>query len=87
MVNGDKTMSNQMAVKGKSIDDYKRLVAFLKKRGYKLYEPLGSLEDFEQIKAVMIDDEAKTAHVPSTMIMACYVTCKKKVLSIEEYCQ
>ncbi len=80
-------MGNQIAVKGRSKDDYRKLIAFLKERGYKLSEPLESLKDYEQIKAVMIDHDTKSAHIPSTMIMACYVTCKKKVISVDEYCQ
>ena len=80
-------MSNQIAVKGSSKDDYRKLVAFLKERGYKLSESLESLKDYEKIKAVMIDHDTKSAHIPSTMIMACYVTCRKKVFSVEEYCQ
>ena len=80
-------MNNQIAVKGRSKDDYRKLAAFLKERGYKLSESLESLKDYNQIKAIMIDHDTKSAHIPSTMIMACYVACKKKVLSVEEYCQ
>ena len=79
-------MSNQIAVKGRSKDDYKKLVTFLNERGYKLSESLELLKGYDQIKAVMIDHDTKSANIPSTMIMACYVTCKKKVLSVDEYC-
>ena len=80
-------MSNIIAVKDRTKDDYRKLVTFLKDRDYKLSEPLESLKGYDQIKAVMIDHDAKSAHIPSTMIMACYVTCRKKVFSVEEYCQ
>ncbi len=80
-------MNNIIAVKGRSKDDYRKLVAFLKERDYKFSESLESLKDYNQIKAIMIDRDKKSAHIPSTMVMACYVTCKKRVLSVEEYCQ
>ena len=65
----------------------KEVYMALKEKGYKLSESLESLKDYNQIKAIMIDHDTKSAHIPSTMVMACYVTCKKKVLSVEEYCQ
>ena len=76
-------MGNQIAVKGRSNDDYRKLVAFLKEKGYKLSESLESLKDYNQIKAIMIDHDTKSAHITSTMVMACYVTCNKMVLSVE----
>ena len=77
--------TGQIAVHGNSIEEYKMLVTFLKEKGYKLIGSLASLSDDDHVKAVMIDNDKKTAHEPSTTIMACYVTCKKKILSVEEY--
>ncbi len=50
-------MNTQIAVTGKSKDDYMMLVALLKERGYKLSEDLKSLKNYDQIIAVMIDND------------------------------
>ena len=73
------------AARVNSIEEYRRLIAFLKERGYELSYPLDSLSDDDHVKAVMIDTVNKTAHAPSTTIMACYVTCKGRVFDIEEF--
>lgn len=63
-------MSKQIAVSGKSIDEYKRLVSFLKEEGYKLQGIFADLKDDDTVVAVIVDSDNMVAYNTSVAILA-----------------
>lgn len=78
-------MSKQIAVSGKSIDEYKRLVSFLKEEGYKLQGILADLKDDDTVVAVIVDSDNMVAYNTSVTIMACRAASGLKAISVEAF--
>lgn len=73
-------------VVGKSIEEYRKLVSYLKSQGIRVEGFLNNLEDDDHVPAVVIDMDSNTACVTSVTIMACRAAGGNyKPLTVEEY--
>ena len=77
--------NKQIAVTGSSIDDYMRLVSFLKGKGYSLGGILSDLKKDDTVVAVIVDPKTKTAYNTSVTIMACRASCGLKPVTVDEF--
>ena len=80
-------MGKQIAVTGRSIDDYRRLVSLLKREGYSIKGNLADLKEGDKVVAVIVDTGDMTAYNTSVTIMACRATCGLKPITVEDFIQ
>lgn len=83
--NIDKRKLEQIPLKHENLDELKKVIKFLKDKGYKILHGLNNLKEGDHIVAAVIDIEEKSVRTTNITCMARWCDFKRKPLSVDHF--
>ena len=81
----DKRKLNQIPIRYESFDELKKLISFLKSKGYQIMHGLDDSSNYDDVVAVMVYNSDKTVSKTNVTCIARWCNFKRKPLSANQF--